>query len=141
MSGKRKGRSTMVINLLNPPKEEVGVIVHSSDPIWICSNIDRVEPSCEEGYTLTSTWPPVRSLMSFPNSSPPLTRGEPGSLLRPIFILMGSAAKTPVTRKRSRTRVQTSDFFMAYLLICVSWWKNAFPTTERTTKAPSSYHG
>jgi hypothetical protein len=66
--------------------------------------------------------------MSFANSSAPLTLGELGSLLRPIFILMGSAAKLPVerTNKKATTlkrliRVERDTvFFMAYLLLIKS---------------------
>jgi hypothetical protein len=62
--------------------------------------------------------------MSLAKSSAPLTLGDPGSLLKPIFILMGSAAKLPVEKTNRKTRAKmlvqmkrNDVFFMDYLLI------------------------
>jgi hypothetical protein len=63
-------------------------------------------------------------VISLAKSSAPLTLGDPGSLLKPIFILIGSAAKLPVERINRKTRtkmlvqLKKNDlFFMAYLLL------------------------
>jgi hypothetical protein len=92
-----------------------------------------------EGYTFTSTWPPVRSLISLPKSSAPLTLGEPGSLLMPIFILIGSAARAPVEMKNKEKKAKmrliqpkrNTVFLMAYLLLLKSiQGKNDSPPTR-----------
>jgi hypothetical protein len=59
------------------------------------------------------------------NSSAPLTLGDPGSLLRPIFILIGSAARASVAEENRKIAAKTrliqlkrhAVFFMAYLLL------------------------
>jgi hypothetical protein len=63
--------------------------------------------------------------MSLANSSAPLTLGDPGSLLRPIFILIGSAARDSGERENRKRAAKIrliqlkrhAVFFMVYLLL------------------------
>ena len=112
---------------------------------WICSkNIDRVEPIGKKGRPSPRPGRPAGSPDELPRKLPPLTRGEPGSLLGPSFFDGFCGKDTGDEEKeQKRTRVPEYPLFSwpPYLLICVSWWENAFPTTKRTLKAPSCYHG
>jgi hypothetical protein len=66
--------------------------------------------------------------MSLANNSAPLTLGDPGSLLRPIFILIGSAARDVVESENRKVTAtikliqlkRKAVFFMTYLLLLKS---------------------